>query len=67
MTSTRSEVLPELPTVNEFVPGYEASQWYGIAAPKNTPQGGLIRTRPDIPQRPFGESRFVRGTNTQGE
>jgi tripartite-type tricarboxylate transporter receptor subunit TctC len=33
----RAEVLPELPTVGDFVPGYEASQWYGIGAPKNTP------------------------------
>jgi tripartite-type tricarboxylate transporter receptor subunit TctC len=30
-TATRSEVLPDLPTVGEFVPGYEASQWYGVA------------------------------------
>ena len=29
--------LPEVPTVGDFVPGYEASQWYGFAAPKNTP------------------------------
>jgi tripartite-type tricarboxylate transporter receptor subunit TctC len=33
----RAEVLPQLPTVADFVPGYEASQWYGISAPKNTP------------------------------
>ena len=38
MTSaTRSDVLPELPTVADFVPGYEASAWYGIGAPKDTP------------------------------
>jgi tripartite-type tricarboxylate transporter receptor subunit TctC len=36
-TATRSEVLPDVPTVGDFVPGYEASQWYGIGAPKNTP------------------------------
>jgi tripartite-type tricarboxylate transporter receptor subunit TctC len=35
-TATRSEVLPDIPTVSEFVPGYEASQWYGIGAPKDT-------------------------------
>jgi len=34
---TRVDLLPDVPTVNEFVPGYEASSWYGIAAPKNTP------------------------------
>jgi tripartite-type tricarboxylate transporter receptor subunit TctC len=36
-TATRSEMLPGIPTVGEFVPGYEASQWFGIGAPKNTP------------------------------
>jgi tripartite-type tricarboxylate transporter receptor subunit TctC len=36
-TATRSEALPEVPTIAEFVPGYEASQWYGIGAPRNTP------------------------------
>lgn len=36
-SAARAEVLPQLPTVADFVPGYEASQWYGISAPKNTP------------------------------
>jgi tripartite-type tricarboxylate transporter receptor subunit TctC len=36
-TAIRSEVLPDIPTVAEFVPGYEASSWYGVGAPKNTP------------------------------
>ena len=36
-TATRSEALPDIPTVGEFVPGYEASAWYGIGAPKSTP------------------------------
>ena len=36
-TAVRSEALPEIPTVSEFVPGYEASTWNGIGAPKNTP------------------------------
>jgi tripartite-type tricarboxylate transporter receptor subunit TctC len=31
------EALPDLPTVNQFVPGYEALGWYGIGAPKDTP------------------------------
>lgn len=34
---TRSEVLPELPTVADFLPGYEASAWYGLGAPRRTP------------------------------
>jgi tripartite-type tricarboxylate transporter receptor subunit TctC len=36
-TATRSEALPDLPTVGEFVPGYEASGWNGVCAPRNTP------------------------------
>ena len=36
-TTARSELLPDLPALGDFVPGYEASQWYGIGAPKNTP------------------------------
>ena len=36
-SATRSKVLPDLPTLGEFLPGYEATAWYGIAAPKGTP------------------------------
>jgi tripartite-type tricarboxylate transporter receptor subunit TctC len=36
-TATRSDALPDVPTVGEFVPGYEASTWYGVGAPKATP------------------------------
>jgi len=36
-TSTRSEALPEIPTLGEFVPGYEVTGWNGIGAPKQTP------------------------------
>src|SRR5438445_10736487 len=36
-TAARMAELPEIPTVGDSVPGYEASQWYGFAAPKNTP------------------------------
>ena len=36
-TGTRSQALPDVPTVGEFVPGYEASSWYGIGAPMGTP------------------------------
>jgi tripartite-type tricarboxylate transporter receptor subunit TctC len=36
-TATRSEALPDLPTVGDFLPGYEASTWLGVGAPKNTP------------------------------
>jgi tripartite-type tricarboxylate transporter receptor subunit TctC len=37
-TETRLSALPDLPTVNQFVPGYEAIGWYGIGAPKDTPR-----------------------------
>jgi tripartite-type tricarboxylate transporter receptor subunit TctC len=36
-SATRSELLPDTPTVGSLVPGFEASQWIGLAAPKNTP------------------------------
>jgi tripartite-type tricarboxylate transporter receptor subunit TctC len=36
-TSTRSEALPDVPTVGEFLLGYEASAWFGVGVPKNTP------------------------------
>ena len=36
-SATRSETLPGIPTMGEFLPGFEASAWYGVGAPKNTP------------------------------
>jgi tripartite-type tricarboxylate transporter receptor subunit TctC len=36
-TASRSDALPDIPTIGDFVPGYEASAWYGIGVPKNTP------------------------------
>jgi tripartite-type tricarboxylate transporter receptor subunit TctC len=36
-TAKRSEALPDIPTVGDFLPGYESSLWFGIGAPKNTP------------------------------
>jgi tripartite-type tricarboxylate transporter receptor subunit TctC len=36
-TATRSDALPDVPTVSEFVPGYEASVWFGVGAPQATP------------------------------
>jgi tripartite-type tricarboxylate transporter receptor subunit TctC len=36
-TGTRSEALPDIPTVAESVPGFEFSTWFGLGAPKNTP------------------------------
>jgi tripartite-type tricarboxylate transporter receptor subunit TctC len=42
-TAARSDQLPDVPTIGEFVPGYEASQWYGIGAPKGTPAEAIER------------------------
>jgi tripartite-type tricarboxylate transporter receptor subunit TctC len=36
-TATRAPLLPEVPTVSDFVPGFEASFWWGVGAPRNTP------------------------------
>ena len=47
-TAARSEVLPDIPTVSEFVPGYEASAWVGIGAPRNTPVEIIEKLNADI-------------------
>jgi tripartite-type tricarboxylate transporter receptor subunit TctC len=40
-TATRSPVMPDIPTVGELIPGYEASSWHGVGAPGKTP-GAII-------------------------
>jgi tripartite-type tricarboxylate transporter receptor subunit TctC len=47
-TATRSEVLPDLPTVGEFVPGYEASGWFGVGAPRKTSAEIIERLNQEI-------------------
>jgi tripartite-type tricarboxylate transporter receptor subunit TctC len=47
-SAARSDVLPELPTVADFVPGYEASAWYGLAAPKGTPAEIIEKVNKEI-------------------
>jgi len=47
-TATRAEALPELPTVADFVPGYESSALYGIAAPRNTPTENVDKLNREI-------------------
>jgi tripartite-type tricarboxylate transporter receptor subunit TctC len=47
-SAMRSEVLPKLPTVGDFVPGYESSQWYGVGAPKYTPAEIVDRLNKEI-------------------
>ena len=47
-TAARSEALPGVPTVAEFVPGYEASAFSGIGAPKNTPDEIIVKLNKEI-------------------
>jgi tripartite-type tricarboxylate transporter receptor subunit TctC len=47
-STTRSELLPDVPTVSETVAGYEVSQWYGIGAPKSTPADIVAKLNGEI-------------------
>src|SRR5262245_56720157 len=47
-TAKRSDVLPDIPSLGEFVPGYEASNWWGVAAPRNTPAEIIDRLNEEI-------------------
>jgi tripartite-type tricarboxylate transporter receptor subunit TctC len=47
-SAARSQALPELPTIGEFLPGYEASAWFGVGAPRNTPAAIIARLNADI-------------------
>jgi tripartite-type tricarboxylate transporter receptor subunit TctC len=47
-TTTRSEALPDIPTVGEFVPGYEASGWSGFGSPKDTPTEVIDKLNKEI-------------------
>ena len=47
-TASRLEVLPDIPTVSEFLPGYEASGWFGVGGPKNTPARIVAKLNAEI-------------------
>jgi tripartite-type tricarboxylate transporter receptor subunit TctC len=47
-TATRSPALPDVPTIGEFLPGYEASGFFGVGAPKNTPAEIVIKLNGEI-------------------
>ncbi len=47
-SATRQEVLPDIPTVGEFLPGYEATAWFGLGVPKNTPSGIVDKLNREI-------------------
>jgi tripartite-type tricarboxylate transporter receptor subunit TctC len=61
-STTRSDVLPDLPTVADFLPGYEASAWYGISVPKNTPADIIDRLNKEtnaVLADPTAKKRFT--------
>jgi tripartite-type tricarboxylate transporter receptor subunit TctC len=47
-TATRSETLPEVPTVRDFLPGYESSVWFGVGAPRSTPADIIAKLNSEI-------------------
>jgi tripartite-type tricarboxylate transporter receptor subunit TctC len=47
-TAARSALLPDIPAMGEFVPGYEASAWQGVGAPKDTPADIVDRLNKEI-------------------
>jgi tripartite-type tricarboxylate transporter receptor subunit TctC len=47
-TATRSELLPDIPALSEFLPGYDAAAWMGISAPANTPPEIIGRLNKEI-------------------
>jgi tripartite-type tricarboxylate transporter receptor subunit TctC len=47
-TAVRSEALPDLPTVADFVPGYETSTWFGVGVPRNTPSAIIDKLNKEI-------------------
>jgi tripartite-type tricarboxylate transporter receptor subunit TctC len=47
-TTTRAEALPDVPTLSDFIPGFEASQWVGLVAPKDTPPAIIERLNAEI-------------------
>ena len=50
-TATRLDVLPDVPPVADFLPGYEATGWQGIAAPKGTPRDIIEQAQPGDQRR----------------
>jgi tripartite-type tricarboxylate transporter receptor subunit TctC len=47
-SATRAEMLPELPPIGDFVPGYDTSQWYGLCAPGKTPPEIIARLNAEV-------------------
>jgi len=47
-TAVRSKALPDIPTVGDFVPGYETSAWFGVGVPRNTPAAIIDKLNNEI-------------------
>jgi tripartite-type tricarboxylate transporter receptor subunit TctC len=65
-TATRLEILPNIPTIGDFVPGYEASAWLGFGAPKNTPAAVVDRLNKEINLAMFDAAIKARLTELGG-
>jgi tripartite-type tricarboxylate transporter receptor subunit TctC len=46
--AARADVLPDIPTMGEFIPGYEASDWHGVGVPKSTPDAIIAKLNTEI-------------------
>ena len=65
-TWTRSEALPEIPTVDSFVPGYEVSAFFGLSAPRNTPAEIVAKLNNEINSALADDKFKVRLTELNG-
>jgi tripartite-type tricarboxylate transporter receptor subunit TctC len=65
-TATRSEALPDIPTVGDFLPGYEASTWVGFGVPKNTPDEIIDKLNLEINMALADRKMRVRFTDLGG-
>ena len=59
-TAMRAEALPDIPTMGDFIPDYEASNWYGVGAPKNTPTDIILNSSPDTWREvPIADAKLI--------
>jgi tripartite-type tricarboxylate transporter receptor subunit TctC len=69
-TTIRSEALPDIPSLHEFLPGYDVTVWIGVVAPKNTPAEIIEKLNKEINAalaEPNLKARFAElGSNTVG-